>query len=158
MLKILGLTTRARLRKLMKIYKTPSLHYFGFLSISGIVKPKKLYMNQIYLSFEYMLDISRDGVAKPIKDMKRNKALTIDNIIPGLIKGGGGEYLKIMFNKCLQEGDEMSHDEKKCHPLDLGNNRPISLLSQVYNVLTKIITSGKMKKCYKKQPSYYKTF
>jgi hypothetical protein len=97
-------------------------------------------------------EISTDEIDLALSNMKNNKAPGEDRITSDIIKMGGCELkeaIKILLNKCLEEGkipDNWTNAEvkllyKKGDTENLENYRPISLLSHVYKLLTKILTN-----------------
>ncbi|XP_072389392.1 uncharacterized protein [Diabrotica undecimpunctata] len=61
----------------------------------------------INVNSEILPSITGDEIEKAIRDMKRNKAPEDDEILIEMLKEGEEkikEYLKILFNKCLFEG------------------------------------------------------
>lgn len=100
---------------------------------------------------EEMPDITVHEIRGAIREMKNNKSPGNDGIVIEAIKLAGRETLRALarlFNKCLIEATtptQWSNAEvillhKKGDITDLSNYRPISLLSHVYKLFTKIIT------------------
>lgn len=101
---------------------------------------------------EDLEEINDDEIISALKDMKSNKAPGEDEMVIESIKMGGQDIinaLKTLFNKCLSEGTIPSQWEsaqiiiihKKGDNTNLENYRPISLLSHIYKLYTKIITT-----------------
>lgn len=101
---------------------------------------------------EEMPTITEEEVLKSLSEMKNNKAPGEDGVVVEAIKLGGRELLKAvtkLFNKCLDEGTTpqiwnnativIMH--KKGSTTNLQNYRPISLLTHLYKLFTKIITA-----------------
>lgn len=97
-------------------------------------------------------EIDEAEIMAALKSMKNNKAPGEDGLVIESIKNGGQNIikaLKILFNKCLLEGITPSQWEnaqiiilhKKGDNTDLENYRPISLLSHIYKLYTKILTT-----------------
>lgn len=96
-------------------------------------------------------EITTSEVEYALRKMKNGKSPGSDNIVIEMVKDGGDrviELLRIAFNKCL---DDQKIPEiwncavvillyKKGNKADLNNYRPISLLSHLYKLFTKIIT------------------
>jgi len=113
------------------------------------VSMKNIVMN---VGSEDIPDITDEEIKSNIKAMKRDKAPGIDGIVPDLIKEGEEtllEPLRTLLNLCLHER-KIPEDwnklltillHKKGDKNNLKNYRPISLLPQVYKLLTRIITS-----------------
>ena len=95
-----------------------------------------------------MPDIGIDEVTHALKDMKRGKAPAEDGILADFLKDGGVELqrrLSLLFTKCIQikqVPEEWCNANvillhKKGDQRDLGNYRPISLLSNLYKLFSK---------------------
>lgn len=95
--------------------------------------------------------ITRDELKAALKELKSRKNLGPDRITSEMLKAGGvklDDALCALFNKCLEEEKvpiawhkaEVILIFKKGDPTDIANYRPISLLSILYKLLTKIIT------------------
>ena len=102
-------------------------------------------------------DITTDEIKQALSAMRHGKARGEDRILPEQLKLGDAtlmECLATLFNKCLQLGQLLEEWDsamviilfKKGCKADLGNYRPISLLSQTYKLLSKILTTRITKK------------
>lgn len=102
-------------------------------------------------------DITMEEVQATIKDMKTNKATGDDDISIDMIREGGENLLsKItkLLNICLKEAEIPKAWKnanvillyKKGENTKLDNYRPISLLSHIYKLLTKIINNRLVRK------------
>lgn len=100
---------------------------------------------------EEMPDITEEEVLKSMSEMKNNKAPGEDDIVIEAVREGGEQLLKAitkLFNKCLMETTTPTNwnnaiiiiMHKKGNIADLKNYRPISLLSHLYKLFTKILT------------------
>ena len=103
------------------------------------------------LEHEEVPPILCEEVERAIRDAKSGKSPGPDNITIDLIKCAGkplAETLTKLFNKCLRDcsipqewnNASMLLLHKKGDKKDIANYRPISLLSVVYKIFTKIIT------------------
>lgn len=101
---------------------------------------------------EEIPDIEMFEIEKALKQIKNEKSAGEDGILPEMLKAGGDQLmkqLKNLFNQCLQEEKIPAnwHNavvvllHKKGDKTRLENYRPISLLSQIYKLLTKILTT-----------------
>jgi hypothetical protein len=95
-------------------------------------------------------DVLSSEVEKAVNQMKRNKAPGEDGIAIELIKEGGAETHKLLaslFTSCIrsrQTPKEWNNGiiillHKKGDVKDIGNYRPISLISHISKLLTKVI-------------------
>ncbi|KAL0810833.1 hypothetical protein ABMA28_010143 [Loxostege sticticalis] len=96
-------------------------------------------------------EITDSEIETALSRMKNGKAAGSDNVLVEMVKAGGESVIKTLntlFNKCLEEGKIPEEWQcanvillfKKGNRADLNNYRPISLLSQLYKLLTKILT------------------
>lgn len=96
-------------------------------------------------------EITVSEITRALSDMKNNKTPGEDGLVIEAIKMGGNKLLqaiKTLFNACLLKGITPSDWNnaviillhKKGDITNIGNYRPISLLSHVYKLFTKIIT------------------
>lgn len=96
-------------------------------------------------------EITISEINGALSEMKNNKTPGEDGLVIEAIKMGGNKLLqaiKTLFNACLSKGTTPSEWNnaviillhKKGDITDIGNYRPISLLSHVYKLFTKIIT------------------
>lgn len=96
-------------------------------------------------------DITEEEIRGALNEMKNNKAPGEDELVIEAVKSAGKSVTKalvLLFNKCLTEGITPSQWDnaiiitmhKKGDPTDLGNYRPISLLTHMYKLFTKILT------------------
>jgi len=94
--------------------------------------------------------ITQEEVNEAIKQMKKNKAPGIDEITSDIIKEGGKEtvtQLVKLYNQIMQERKipvtwkeaKVILLHKKGDKADIKNYRPISLLSHLYKIFTKIL-------------------
>lgn len=101
---------------------------------------------------EELPEITKNEIRTTLAQMKNNKSPGEDQITTEMLKLGGNiieEALKTLLNKCLYEGKipkEWYNSEvillfKKGDRTNIENYRPISLLSHLYKVLTKILTN-----------------
>ncbi len=99
-----------------------------------------------------VMEVRIDEVKYTLKQMKNGKAPTPDDIIVGVLKCGGGTIIKIVaniFTKCLNtkaiptswKSANITILFIKGDAKGLKNYRPISLLSHVYKLFTKVITN-----------------
>ena len=108
-------------------------------------------------------EIGLDEIKHALKDMKRGKTPAEDGILTDYLKDGGLELhqrLAFLFNKCIQikqVPEEWCKANvillhKKGDQRDLGNYRPISLLSNIYKLFSKIILNRIVNQLDEKQP------
>lgn len=108
-------------------------------------------------------DITEEEIRGALNEMKNNKAPGEDDLVIEAIKSAGEPVTKalgLLFNKCLAEGITPSQwsnaiiitMHKKGDPTDLGNYRPISLLTHIYKIFTKILTKRLTNKLIFYQP------
>lgn len=99
-----------------------------------------------------MPEISITEIQAALQQMKNRKSPGEDRITSEMLKLGSKtveQAIKILLNKCLEEGkipEEWNNAEvvilfKKGDVTNIENYRPISLLSQMYKMLTRIITN-----------------
>lgn len=117
----------------------------------------------INVNSEEMPEIDMEELRKGLSQMKNGKAAGEDNILPEMLKESDTKVkqeLVKLFNKCLTE-ERIPEDwenavvvliYKKGDPTDLENYRPISLLSQIYKLFTRIITNRLERKLEIYQP------
>lgn len=112
---------------------------------------------------ENVPEISRQEIQVALTQMKNRKSPGEDKIRCEMLKMGGAvveKSLQILLNKCLQDGnipDAWQNAEvillfKKGDNTNIENYRPISLLSHLYKLLTKIITNRLTNKLDAYQP------
>ena len=117
------------------------------------------------ISVEYtdIPDITTSEVAFALKHMKRGKAPGDDDITTDLLKDAGEDlYKKLaqLFTRCLKEKKVPESFGvgivillyKKGDSKELGNYRPITLLSVIYKLFSKIITNRLTKTLDENQP------
>ena len=108
-------------------------------------------------------EITTFEVRLAIKQMKKGKAPGPDNITLDLIADADEPIhvrLAQLFNKCLKESKTPEEWNKailillykKGDPRDMNNHRPISLLSVIYKIFTKVITNRIANKLDENQP------
>lgn len=101
---------------------------------------------------EEIPEITTYEIQKSIAEMKNNKSPGDDEVVIEAIKLGGAkllESLKVLFNECLIQGKtphkwnnaNITLIHKKGDITNLANYRPISLLSHMYKLFTRIIAS-----------------
>lgn len=101
---------------------------------------------------EELPDITEEEIESAIKCMKNNKTPGEDGIVSEMIKLGGRcviKTLRTLYNACLFGGSTpekwnnavMIILHKKGDITDIGNYRPISLLSNIYKLFMRIITN-----------------
>lgn len=117
--------------------------------IPNPIGPSKNILN---VGSEDMLEITPSEIKYALQQMKNGKSPGEDQITSEMLKMGGEtliEAVKILINKCLMEGripEPWKNAEiillyKKGDHTNIENYRPISLLSHMYKLLTKIITN-----------------
>ena len=98
-----------------------------------------------------ILSVTPSEVRNALSRMPNGKAAGSDDISIEALKAGGAvihKQLATLYTRCLQEGriprswksSKMILIHKKADNRDLKNYRPISLLSNIYKVFTKILT------------------
>ena len=108
-------------------------------------------------------EIAADEIEHTIHQLKRGKAPGPDNITPDVLRDAGPSILKPLANlytECLKQNKipESWHSaivillHKKGDQQDLANYRPISLLSALYKLFTKILTNRIAKQLDDNQP------
>lgn len=108
-------------------------------------------------------EISGQEIQAALKQMKNRKSPGEDRVTSEMMKIGGAvveKSLRILLNKCLREGkipNEWQNAEvillfKKGDNTNIENYRPVSLLSHLYKLLTKIITNRLTNKFGSYQP------
>lgn len=113
---------------------------------------KNGHINILNVGSEDIPEITIEEIKETLKQMKNRKCPGEDQITSEMLKMGGKAVEKaihILLNKCLQEGkiptdwynSEVVLLFKKGDTADIENYRPISLLSHLYKLLTKIITN-----------------
>lgn len=109
-------------------------------------------------------EISKQEIKAALRQMKNRKSPGEDRITCEMLKMGGvviERSLQILLNKCLLEGNipdtwknaEMVLLFKKGDNGNIENYRPISLLSHMYKLLTRIITNRLTNKMDAYQPA-----
>lgn len=100
---------------------------------------------------EEMPEVTTSEVKTALSEMKNNKSPGDDGVVIEAIKLGGNEIIQTLaklFTECIYQGTTPSHWNnavivllhKKGDITELTNYRPISLLSHIYKLFTKIIT------------------
>ena len=108
-------------------------------------------------------EITPNEVERTIQQLKRNKTPGEDNITPDVLKDASPSIRKILaklYTECLRQNmiPKSWHRaivmllHKKGDQKDLANYRPISLLSALYKLLTKIITNRISRQLDENQP------
>ena len=101
---------------------------------------------------EELPEITKSEIRKALNQLKNNKCAGEDKITVEMMKIGGRkieQILRILFNKIVEEGkipkdwhnSEVILIFKKGDNTNIENYRPISILSHLYKLLTKIITN-----------------
>jgi hypothetical protein len=93
------------------------------------------------------LSIQQDETEKKVRELRKGKRGGVDGISSEIIKAGGKEMVQILtrlFNKCFEKKiipkswrtAEMCLIFKKEDDMDIGNYRPICLLSVFYKIFS----------------------
>ena len=108
-------------------------------------------------------DITSREVEVAIKNMKKNKAPGLDEISKDILEEGGDEVItqlvklfnQIITKKCIPQSWKEAKIillHKKGDKADIKNYRPISLLSHLYKIFTKILQNRLKKELDEHQP------
>lgn len=111
-----------------------------------------LTQTEVNIQTRDITDVKVDEVKKALKSMKRGKAAGEDGVSVDILKAGGDVViakLANLFTKCLKDGKTPTSWKnavvvllhKKGDTKDLKNYRPISLLSVLYKLFTRVITN-----------------
>lgn len=112
---------------------------------------------------EEISDITKEKIAKSLSKMANGKSPGEDGVIAEMLQHGGPPVLSLLdklYNKCINEStipEEWNNATvvllfKKGDKSKLNNYRPISLLSVMYKLFTKIITERLTNKLGNYQP------
>lgn len=130
-------------------------------TIPNQVRPLKHIIN---VGSEDIPEISPSEIEYALQQMKNGKSPGEDRITPEMLKMGGKaliETIGVLLNKCLMEGKipeawrnaEVVLIYKKGDYTNIENYRPISLLSHLYKLFTRIINNRLTKKLDSYQPT-----
>ena len=108
-------------------------------------------------------EITSREVEVAIKNMKKNKAQGLDEISKDILEEGGDEVItqlvklfnQIITKKCIPQSWKEAKIillHKKGDKADIKNYRPISLLSHLYKIFTKILQNRLKKELDEHQP------
>lgn len=148
--------------KKKEITKTIETFYTTLYS-STVKNPMKRTRKILNVGSEELPDITNEEIKKALKQMKNGKCPGEDRITTEMLKFGGNileGYIKKLFNQCLCEGTipkcwleaEVILLYKKGDSTNIENYRPISLLSHLYKLFTKVITNRLTSKLDSYQP------
>lgn len=126
--------------------------FYTHLYISSRPDPSITNTTVCNVGSEDVPEIAKQEIQAALKQMKNRKCPGEDRITCEMLKMGGAiieNSIQILLNKCLQEGkipDAWQNAEvillfKKGDNSNIENYRPISLLSHLYKLLTRIITN-----------------
>uniref|UniRef100_A0A7E4UZN1 Reverse transcriptase domain-containing protein n=1 Tax=Panagrellus redivivus TaxID=6233 RepID=A0A7E4UZN1_PANRE len=147
-------------RHITKLHPLDAANITASDSIEEAVKTVSTFYTKLYKSlsgrFEFRPNLpinvkfTKEEVKKAMMKMKIRTAPGRDNVTPDSLRYGAitlSQLLTDLFNQIAEEGclhEDMTFSRtillyKKGDPLDIGNYRPISLLSTIYKVLTKVL-------------------
>lgn len=126
--------------------------FYEKLYKSTIPNPRSYSKHILNIGSEDLPEIIPSEIKVALKQMKNRKAPGEDKITAEMLKMGGSkleETIRLLLNKCLLEGKipklwknaEVILLHKKGDIANIENYRPISLLSHIYKLLTRIITN-----------------
>lgn len=124
--------------------------YTSQLQINSEVIQKTQERKILIVGLEEIPEVITEEIKTAVREMKYRRAPGDDDIIPELIKLGNDkliEYIRQLIDKCIFEKripDEWNNASvvliyKKGNKTDLKNYRPISLLTHLYKILTKVL-------------------